>query len=147
MKHHNRVTIVGELTEHPKINKFQNENEVANFSLKVVSEYKDFKTKETKEFTTYIKIAIYDKNAIQTIKNKVSEGSTVYIEGELKTRKSMSVGDTEKTITEVVVKTNGGNFYVIDANEFNNFEETALPSMQPLTMPNFNQDISDDIPF
>ena len=83
----NKVTLIGNIGRDPEIRTTQDGREVANISIATTESWKDKTTGERKEKTEWHRVVIFAQHIIGLIKNYISKGSKVYIEGSLQTRK------------------------------------------------------------
>ena len=94
----NKVILVGNLGRDPEV-KQVNGQSVANFSIATSEKYKN-KAGEQIEETEWHNIVIWGK-LVEIVEQYVTKGSTVYLEGKLKTRKWEKDGVT-KYATDIV---------------------------------------------
>lgn len=104
----NKVILIGNLGRDPEIRSMPNGDRVANLSLATSESWKDKSSGERKEKTEWHRVSIFNDNIVKTAENYLKKGSTVYIEGQLETRKWTDKDGVEKYSTEVKVgKFNG----------------------------------------
>jgi len=96
----NKVIIVGNLTKDPESRSFPDGSPVANISVACNEKYKD-KQGETKEVVEYINVVFFGKLA-DVVSDYLRKGSSVYVEGKLKTEKYTDKQGIEKYSTKVV---------------------------------------------
>jgi single-strand DNA-binding protein len=96
----NKVIIVGNLTKDPESRSFPDGSPVANISVACNEKYKD-KQGEMKEVVEYINIVFFGKLA-DIVADYLRKGSSVYVEGKLKTEKYTDKQGIEKYSTKVV---------------------------------------------
>lgn len=99
----NKVIIVGNLGRDPEIRSMPNGDRVANLSVATSETWKDKASGERKEKTEWHRVVIFNDNIVKVVESYVKKGSTVYIEGQLQTRKWTDQQGVEKYSTEVVV--------------------------------------------
>lgn len=99
----NKVTIIGHLGRDPEVRTFQNGGQVCNFSVATSEKWKDKASGEMKEATEWHNICVFNERLIK-FAERLKKGSTVYIEGQLQTRKYTGKDGSEKYTTEVVLK-------------------------------------------
>lgn len=144
----NKVILVGNVGQDPKIFAMGNGGEVANFTLATSERWKDKSTGEARESTEWHRVVIFG-NLVNIVKNYVKKGSKLYIEGQLKTRKWQDQSGQDKYITEVVLQGFNASLVMLDSRggasvgggdnsqNSNTTDNTHFES----------QDIDDDIPF
>ena len=96
----NKVIIVGNLTKDPESRSFPDGSPVANISVACNEKYKD-KQGEMKEVVEYINVVFFGKLA-DIVADYLRKGSSVYVEGKLKTEKYTDKQGIEKYSTKVV---------------------------------------------
>jgi len=108
----NKVILVGNLGKDPEIRTLNNGDRVANLSLATSETWRDKSTGERKEKTEWHRVVIFNDNIVKVCENYLKKGSTVYVEGQLSTRKYEQNG-VEKYTTEVVIQRFGGNLTML----------------------------------
>jgi len=104
----NKVILIGNLGRDPEIKTFSNGDRVANLSVATSETWKDKSSGERKEKTEWHRVSIFNDNIVKVAESYLKKGSTVYIEGQLETRKWTDKDGVEKYSTEVKVgKFNG----------------------------------------
>ncbi len=97
----NRVILIGNLGDDPKIINFDNDNKLARFPLATSESYTKRDTNERVDVTEWHNIVMRNK-AADIAEKYMSKGDKVYVEGKLRTRKWEDNGQ-ERYITEVQV--------------------------------------------
>ena len=87
----NKVILVGNLGRDPDINIMANGNPVANLSLATSETWRDRATGERKERTEWHRVVIFNEGLVKIAEQYLRKGSTIYIEGQLQTRKYLSL--------------------------------------------------------
>jgi len=101
----NKVCLIGNVGKDPEIRTTQNGGKIANFSLATAESWKDKSTGEKKTKTEWHKIVVYQENLVNIIEKYVKQGSKLYIEGALQTRKWTDKKTNEdKYTTEIVLQ-------------------------------------------
>lgn len=104
----NKVILVGNLGRDPEIRTMPNGDRVANLSVATSESWRDKSSGERKEKTEWHRVSIFNDNIVKVAESYLKKGSTVYIEGQLETRKWTDKDGVEKYSTEVKVgKFNG----------------------------------------
>ncbi len=99
----NKVILVGNLGRDPEIRSMPNGDRVAQLSLATSEQWRDRSTGERKEKTEWHRVVIFNDNIVKVVENYLKKGSTIYIEGQLQTRKYTDQQGVEKYSTEIVV--------------------------------------------
>ena len=96
----NKVTIIGNLGKDPELKFMPNGDAVCNFSVATTDTWKD-KAGEKQERTEWHNIVMYRKVA-EIAGEFLKQGSSVYLEGRLQTRKWQTKEGQDRYTTEVV---------------------------------------------
>ncbi|MBU1346675.1 MAG: single-stranded DNA-binding protein [Alphaproteobacteria bacterium] len=99
----NKVILIGNLGRDPEIRSMPNGDRIANLSIATSENWRDKASGERKEKTEWHRVVIFNDNIVKVVENYVKKGSTVYIEGQLQTRKWTDQQGVEKYSTEIVV--------------------------------------------
>ncbi len=99
----NKVILIGNLGRDPEIRSMPNGDRIANLSIATSENWLDKSSGERKEKTEWHRVVILNDNIVKVVENYVKKGSTVYIEGQLQTRKWTDQQGVEKYSTEIVV--------------------------------------------
>jgi single-strand DNA-binding protein len=97
----NKVILVGNLGADPEVRYLPSGDPVANIRLATTDRYKDKATGEQKEITEWHRIAFFGRTA-QVVADYLKKGSSVYIEGRIRTRKWQGQDGTDRYSTEIV---------------------------------------------
>jgi single-strand DNA-binding protein len=100
----NKVILVGNLGRDPEVRSFANGGRVVNLRIATSETWKDRNTGERKEKTEWHSVAIFNEALGKIAEQYLRKGSTVYIEGQLETRKWQDQSGQDRYTTEVVVK-------------------------------------------
>ena len=79
----NEVRLIGNLTRDVELKRTPSGSAVAKLGIAVNRKYKDAKSGEMKEDTTYVDVDVWGKQA-ETAAQYIGKGSSVHIEGRLK---------------------------------------------------------------
>ncbi|CAG9186011.1 single-stranded DNA-binding protein [Cupriavidus pampae] len=97
----NKVILVGNLGADPEVRYLPSGDAVANIRLATTDRYKDKQSNEFKEATEWHRIAFFGKLA-EIVGQYLKKGSSVYIEGRIRTRKWTDQSGQDKYSTEIV---------------------------------------------
>ena len=100
----NKVIIVGNLGADPEVRSFQNGNKVVNLRIATSETWRDKASGERKERTEWHSVAIFNEALGKIAEQYLKKGSTVYIEGQLETRKWQDQSGADRYTTEVVLR-------------------------------------------
>ena len=77
---------------------------MANLRIATSEQWRDKATGERKEKTEWHQVVIFNENIVKVAENYLRKGSTVYVEGQLQTRKWTDQNGVEKYTTEIVLQ-------------------------------------------
>lgn len=97
----NKVILVGNLGADPEIRYLPSGDAIANIRLATTDRYKDKASGEMKEATEWHRVAFFGRLA-EIVGEYLKKGSSVYIEGRLRTRKWQGQDGQERYSTEIV---------------------------------------------
>ena len=97
----NKVILVGNLGADPETRYLPSGDAVTNIRLATTDRYKDKQSGEFKEATEWHRIAFFGKLA-EIAGQYLKKGSSVYIEGRIRTRKWQDESGQDKYSTEIV---------------------------------------------
>jgi single-strand DNA-binding protein len=100
----NKVIIVGNLGRDPEVRSFQNGGKVVNLRIATSETWRDKASGERKERTEWHSVAIFNEALGKIAEQYLKKGSTVYIEGQLETRKWQDQSGADRYTTEVVLR-------------------------------------------
>ena len=100
----NKVIIVGNLGRDPEVRRLNSGEPVVNLRIATSETWKDKGTGERKERTEWHSVVIFNENLARIAEQYLKKGSTVYIEGQLQTRKWTDQSGVEKYTTEIVLQ-------------------------------------------
>src|SRR5438270_3525371 len=110
----NKVILVGNLGRDPEIRSTQDGNKIANLSLATSENWRDKNSGERRERTEWHRVAIFNERLVEVAEKYLRKGSTVYIEGQLQTRKWTDQSGQERYTTEVVLQRFRGELTILD---------------------------------
>lgn len=96
----NKVIIVGNLGADPEVRQFNNGGSVTNISVATSEQWTDRQTGERKENTEWHRISLFNRLG-EVAAQYLRKGSSVYIEGSLRTRKYQDQSGQDRYITEI----------------------------------------------
>ena len=100
----NKVIIVGNLGRDPEVRSFQNGGKVVNLRIATSETWRDKASGERKERTEWHSVAIFNEALGRIAEQYLKKGSTVYIEGQLETRKWQDQSGADRYTTEIVLR-------------------------------------------
>jgi single-strand DNA-binding protein len=97
----NKVILVGNLGADPEVRYLPSGDAVANIRLATTDRYKDKTSGEMKEMTEWHRVSFFGRLA-EIVNEYLKKGSSVYIEGRIRTRKWQAQDGTDRYSTEIV---------------------------------------------
>jgi single-strand DNA-binding protein len=97
----NKVILVGNLGAEPEVRYLPSGDAVANIRLATTDRYKDKASGEFKEMTEWHRVSFFGRLA-EIVSQYLKKGSSVYIEGRIRTRKWQAQDGTDRYSTEIV---------------------------------------------
>jgi single-strand DNA-binding protein len=99
----NKVILVGNLGADPEVRYLPSGDAVANIRLATTDRYKDKTSGEMKEATEWHRVSFFGRLA-EIVNEYVKKGSSIYIEGRIRTRKWQAQDGTDRYSTEIVAE-------------------------------------------
>jgi single-strand DNA-binding protein len=100
----NKVILVGNLGADPEVRRMGSGEPVVNLRIATSESWRDKASGERKEKTEWHTVVIFNENLAKIAEQYLRKGSTVYIEGQLQTRKWQDKTGQDRYTTEVVVQ-------------------------------------------
>lgn len=154
----NKVILVGNLGRDPEVRYMTNGDAVANVTIATSESWKDKASGEKREITEWHRLVFYRKLA-EIVGQYLKKGSTIYVEGRIRTRKWTDKEGQERSTTEIEVaemqmlggRSGGGSSSGGEAEYGGSMPSSNAPSggsraAPARKAPDFN-DMDDDIPF
>lgn len=141
----NKVILLGNLGRDPETRTFQNGGKVVNLRLATSESWKDKSSGERKERTEWHAVAIFDENLARVAEQYLRKGSSVYLEGQLETRKWQDQSGQDRYATEVVLRPFRSALTLLGGK--GEGQHDAAPARESRQAPPPARDLDDDIPF
>ncbi|WPZ33001.1 single-stranded DNA-binding protein [Thalassobaculum sp. OXR-137] len=100
----NKVILVGNLGRDPEVRSTQDGLKIVNLAIATSERWRDRTSGEQRERTEWHRVVIFNENLARIAEQYLRKGSSVYIEGQLQTRKWTDQSGQEKYSTEVVLQ-------------------------------------------
>jgi single-strand DNA-binding protein len=113
----NKVILIGNLGRDPEVRSFQNGGKVVNLRIATSENWRDKQSGERKERTEWHSVAIFNEALGKIAEQYLKKGSTVYIEGQLETRKWQDQSGQDKYTTEIVLRPYSGNLTLLGGRD------------------------------
>lgn len=113
----NKVILIGNLGKDPEVRTMNNGGEVVSFSIATSENWNDKASGERKEKTEWHNVVIFNENLGRIAKQYLRKGSSVYVEGQLQTRKWTDKDGHDRYTTEVVLQRFRGELTLLGGRE------------------------------
>lgn len=155
----NKVILVGNLGRDPEVRHTQDGKPIVNLSLATSETWRDRNTGERKEKTEWHRVVIFNEALAKVAEQYLKKGSTIYVEGQLQTRKYTDKDGTEKYSTEVVLQNYRGELTMLGgrgsgagegmggSDEFGQSSPMERPRMGGSKTQIPARDLDDEVPF
>jgi single-strand DNA-binding protein len=112
----NKVILVGNLGADPEARSLNNGGEVVNLSVATSERWND-REGNRQEKTEWHRVVIFNENLGKIAKQYLRKGSSVYLEGQIQTRKWQDNNGQDKYSTEVVLQRFRGELVLLGGRE------------------------------
>ena len=149
----NKVTLIGNLGRDPEVRAMQNGDKIVQLSVATSDRWKDKNSGEQRERTEWHRVVIFNDALGKIAEQYLKKGSTVYLEGQLQTRKwTDQQSGQDKYTTEVVLQRYRGELTLLGSrseNQLSNDQQNYEidQSNQTSMSDNIATDLDDEIPF
>ena len=149
----NKVTLVGNLGRDPEVRAMQNGDKIVQLSIATSDRWKDKNSGEQRERTEWHRVVIFNDALGKIAEQYLKKGSTVYLEGQLQTRKwTDQQSGQEKYTTEVVLQRYRGELTLLGSrseNQISNDQQNdQIDQSNQISMSDeIASDLDDEIPF
>jgi single-strand DNA-binding protein len=100
----NKVILVGNLGRDPEVRHTQDGTKIVHLSVATSERWRDRGSGENRERTEWHRVVIFNERLGEIAEKYLSKGRTVYLEGQLQTRKWTDQSGQERYTTEVVLQ-------------------------------------------
>ena len=155
----NKVILLGNLGQDPVVRTSQDGNKIVQLSIATSERWKDRNSGEQREKTEWHRVVIFNENLSNIAEQYLKKGSTIFVEGQLQTRKWQDQNGIDKYTTEIVLGRFRGELAMIgnrndnvgnvDGQEnISNNNNMSEPSQKDIKPPIGGAgDLDDEIPF
>jgi single-strand DNA-binding protein len=148
----NKVCLIGNVGLKPEIRTMQDGREMASFKLATSETWKVKGTNDKKTKTEWHRIVVFSEGLVKVIKNYVDQGTKLYIEGAIQTRKWKGTDEVERTSTEIVLQGYNSSLLLLDskgqaANIAIEKEPTQLVQERDGQHVELMEELDDEVPF
>src|ERR671919_1893986 len=100
----NKVILVGNLGRAPEVRHTQDGSKIVHLSVATSERWRDRSSGENRERTEWHRVVIFNERLGEIAEKYLAKGRTVYLEGQLQTRKWTDQSGQERYTTEVVLQ-------------------------------------------
>jgi single-strand DNA-binding protein len=100
----NKVILVGNLGRDPEVRYTQNNQKIVHLAIATSERWKDRTSGESRERTEWHRVVIFNENLADVAERYLAKGRSVYLEGQLQTRKWSDQSGQERYTTEIVLQ-------------------------------------------
>lgn len=163
----NKVILLGNLGRDPEVRYTQSNQKIVHLAVATSERWRDRQSGEQREKTEWHRVVIFNENLADIAERYLSKGRTVYLEGQLQTRKWTDQSGVEKYTTEIVLQRFRGELVLLggggggdaigrddrggiggpDDDYGASGAGQAAPRRPAASRPPAHDDLDDDIPF
>ena len=155
----NKVILLGNLGQDPVVRTSQDGNKIVQLSIATSERWKDRNSGEQREKTEWHRVVIFNENLSNIAEQYLKKGSTIFVEGQLQTRKWQDQNGIDKYTTEIVlgrfrgelamIGNRNDNVGIADGQEnISNNNNMSEPLQKDINPPIGGAgDLDDEIPF
>ena len=140
----NKAIIVGNCVRDPEVRTFASGGRVVSLTVATSERWKDKATGEQKERSEFHRVSIMNEPLGKIAEQYLRKGSTVYIEGQLETRKWQDQSGADKYTTEIVLRPFRGELTLLGGKPDGQRQDDEPRGSQSSSSRN---DMDDEIPF
>ena len=149
----NKVILLGNLGQDPVVRTSQDGNKIVQLSIATSERWKDRMSGEQRERTEWHRVVIFNEPVGRIAEQYLQKGSTVYLEGQLQTRKwTDQESGQDRWTTEIVLQRYKGELTLLGSrNQISNNSKEEVSSNDDQEKPKvLDEPLSiedDEIPF
>jgi single-strand DNA-binding protein len=118
----NKVILVGNLGRDPEVRHTQDGSKIVHLAIATSERWRDRTSGENRERTEWHRVVIFNERLGEVAEKYLSKGRSVYLEGQLQTRKWQDQSGQERYSTEVVLQRFRGELVLLGGRD-----EGSLP--------------------
>lgn len=147
----NKVILVGNLGRDPEVRHTQDGKPIVNLSIATSETWRDKATGERKEKAEWHRVVIFNEGLAKVAEQYLKKGSTVYLEGQLQTRKWTDKDGAEKYSTEIVLQQYRGELVMLGGKSAETMTDAevnrAFKKEVGKLVGGLRGDLNDEVPF
>jgi single-strand DNA-binding protein len=119
----NKVILVGNLGRDPEVRHTQSGDKIVHLAVATSERWRDRNSGEQRERTEWHRVVIFNERLGEVAERYLTKGRSVYLEGQLQTRKWQDQSGQERYTTEVVLQRFRGELVLLGGRD----EVAAVP--------------------
>jgi single-strand DNA-binding protein len=144
----NKVVLLGNVGKDPEVRHTQDGKPIVNLSIATSESWRDKASGERKEKTEWHRVVIFNEGLAKVAEAYLKKGSSVYIEGQLQTRKWTDKDGAEKYSTEIVLQQYRGELVLLGGKSDGTAARPEAQEVLQAVKQRFpNAQIDDEVPF
>jgi len=144
----NKVLLIGNLGKDPEVRHTQDGKAIVNLTVATSESWRDKSSGERKEKTEWHRVVIFNEGLAKIAEAYLKKGSTVYLEGQLQTRKWTDKDGAEKYSTEIVLQQYRGKLVLLGGKDGTAARPDQAAEFKQAVKKNFpDADLDDSVPF
>jgi single-strand DNA-binding protein len=113
----NKVILVGNLGRDPEVRHTQDGQKIVHLAIATSERWRDRTSGENRERTEWHRVVIFNERLGEVAERYLSKGRSVYLEGQLQTRKWTDQSGQERYTTEIVLQRFRGELVLLGGRE------------------------------
>ena len=113
----NKVILVGNLGRDPEVRYTQDGAKIVHLAVATSERWRDRNSGENRERTEWHRVVIFNERLGEVAEKYLSKGRSVYLEGQLQTRKWQDQSGQERYTTEVVLQRFRGELVLLGGRD------------------------------
>ena len=113
----NKVILVGNLGRDPEVRTTQDGTKIVHLAVATSERWRDRTSGENRERTEWHRVVIFNERLGEVAERYLSKGRSVYLEGQLQTRKWTDQSGQERYTTEIVLQRFRGELVLLGGRD------------------------------
>ena len=143
----NKVILVGRTGTDPEIKTLKSGTLMATMSVATTEKVRDKDTQQMKDKTTWHKVVTFDPNLSKTIKDYVTKGTLLYLEGQIDVSQYTDSSGNKKYNTSILIPRYSGIMKMLGSKDSKQIDNRNSNASQFGTDDALPDDDIPDIPF
>jgi single-strand DNA-binding protein len=124
----NKVILVGNLGRDPEVRHTQDGQKIVHLAIATSDRWRDRSSGENRERTEWHRVVIFNERLGEVAEKYLSKGRSVYLEGQLQTRKWQDQSGQERYTTEIVLQRFRGELVLLGGRDEGGFTSAGPPA-------------------